>query len=184
MWFQLGQNLSKICIINVKTSLQLCKYCPLWVHAPHGFVLPQSTQQLGKRILHIERRSFLINTFPCASLGNIGFYGMQDPPFLGHYNQNTISTFKIVILKHKILKQSRFLNSFKNLLEILSTIWNTPISQANSIASKHPINMVVHVQCFYVPLQQFIAFNITCHRWPPPQSWFLISSVWTFRAIT
>ena len=30
--------------------------------------------------LHIEGRSFLINTFPCASLGDVGFHGMQDPP--------------------------------------------------------------------------------------------------------
>ena len=28
-----------------------------------------------------EGRSFLINTFSCASLGDVGFYGMQDPPF-------------------------------------------------------------------------------------------------------
>ena len=34
-----------------------------------------------KRPLHIEGRSFLINTFPCASLGDVGFHGMQDPPF-------------------------------------------------------------------------------------------------------
>ena len=31
--------------------------------------------------LHIEGRSFLINTFPCASLGDVGFHGMQDLPF-------------------------------------------------------------------------------------------------------
>ena len=50
-------------------------------HTPHGFVLPQSTQQWTKRPLHIKGRSFLINTFSCASLGDVGFYGMQDPPF-------------------------------------------------------------------------------------------------------
>ena len=50
-------------------------------HTPHGFVLPQNTQQWGKRPLHIEGRSFLINTFSCASLGNVGFHGMQDPSF-------------------------------------------------------------------------------------------------------
>ena len=50
-------------------------------HTPHGFVLPQSTQQWGKRPLPIEGRSFLINTFPCASLGDVGFHGMQDPHF-------------------------------------------------------------------------------------------------------
>ena len=44
-------------------------------------VLPQSTQQWGKRPLHIEGRSFLINTFSCASLGDVGFHGMQDPSF-------------------------------------------------------------------------------------------------------
>ena len=30
--------------------------------------------------------SLLINTFPCASLGDVEFHGMQDPPFWGHYN--------------------------------------------------------------------------------------------------
>ena len=50
-------------------------------HTPHGFVLPQSTQQWGKRPLHIKVRSFLINTFPCASLSDVGFHGMQDPLF-------------------------------------------------------------------------------------------------------
>ena len=55
-------------------------------YTPHGFVFPQSTQQWGKRPLHIEERSFLINTFPYSSLGDVGFHGMQDPPFCGHYN--------------------------------------------------------------------------------------------------
>jgi len=55
-------------------------------HTPHGFVLPQSIQQWGKRPLHIEGRLFLINTFSCASLGDMEFHEMQDDPFLGHYN--------------------------------------------------------------------------------------------------
>ena len=54
-------------------------------HTPHGFVLLQSTQQWRKRPLHIRGKSFFISTFPCASLGNVGFHGLQDP-LLGHYN--------------------------------------------------------------------------------------------------
>ena len=69
-------------ISSVMTSPHLCRYCPLWgIIPPHGFVLPQSTQQWGKRPLHIKRRSLLISTSPCASLGDVGFHGMQDPPF-------------------------------------------------------------------------------------------------------
>ena len=34
-----------------------------------------------KRSLHIKRRSLLISTSLCASLGNVGFHGLQDPPF-------------------------------------------------------------------------------------------------------
>ena len=54
-------------------------------HAPHGFVLPQSTQQWGKMPLHIKGRSFPINTFPCASLGDVDSMECKTPP-LGHYN--------------------------------------------------------------------------------------------------
>ena len=36
-------------------------------------------------LLHIKGRSLLISTFPRASLDNVGFHGLQDPP-LGHYN--------------------------------------------------------------------------------------------------
>ena len=50
-------------------------------HTPHNFVLSQNTQQWGKMYLHIKGRSFLINAFSCASLGDVGFHGMQDPPF-------------------------------------------------------------------------------------------------------
>ena len=48
-------------------------------HTPHGFVLPQVA--LGKRPLHIEGKSFLINTFSCAFLGDVGFHEMLDPSF-------------------------------------------------------------------------------------------------------
>ena len=55
-------------------------------HDPsHDFILSQSTQQWGKRPLHNEGRSFLINTFSCVSLSDVGFHGLQDP-FFGHYN--------------------------------------------------------------------------------------------------
>ena len=30
--------------------------------------------------LHIKGRSFLISTFSCTCLGNVGFHEMQDPP--------------------------------------------------------------------------------------------------------
>ena len=55
------------------------------VHTPHSFVLPQSTQQWGKRPLHIKGRLFLISTSSCASLGDVRFHGLQNP-LLGHYN--------------------------------------------------------------------------------------------------
>ena len=48
-------------------------------HTPYNFVISQVA--VGKRPLHIEGRSFIINTFPCASLGNVGFHRIQDPPF-------------------------------------------------------------------------------------------------------
>ena len=50
-------------------------------HTSHSFVLPQNTQQWGKRPLHIKGKSFLINTFSGASLDDVGFYEMQDLPF-------------------------------------------------------------------------------------------------------
>ena len=50
-------------------------------HIPHGFILLQSTQQWGKRPLHIKGRSLLISTSPYASVGDVGLHGMQDPPF-------------------------------------------------------------------------------------------------------
>ena len=50
-------------------------------HTPHGFVFPQSTRQWGNMPLYIKGRSFLINTFPCASLGDVGLHGMQNPLF-------------------------------------------------------------------------------------------------------
>ena len=34
---------------------------------------------MGKRHLHIKVRSLFISTFPCAFLGNVRFYGLQDP---------------------------------------------------------------------------------------------------------
>ena len=67
----------------VTTPLQLCKYCLLWDHTPHGFVLPQVA--LGKRPLHIEGSPLLISTSPCTSLGDVGFHELQDP-LLDHYN--------------------------------------------------------------------------------------------------
>ena len=69
----------------VTTPPQLCRYYPLWdpypsrFCSPHGFVLPQVA--LGKRPLHIKGGSSLTNTFSCAFLGDVGFHGMQDPPF-------------------------------------------------------------------------------------------------------
>ena len=75
-----GQGMALIPSGNDPTSpMQILS--TLGSHTPHGFILPQSTQQWGKRPLHIEGRSFLINTFSCASLDDVGFHGMQDPPF-------------------------------------------------------------------------------------------------------
>ena len=50
-------------------------------HTFHDFVLPQSTQQGRKRPLHIKGRSLLTSTSPYASLSDVEFHGMQDPPF-------------------------------------------------------------------------------------------------------
>ena len=50
---------------------------------PQGFVLLQVA--LGKKPYTQQGRAFLISTSPCASLGNVGFYEMQDS-LLGHYN--------------------------------------------------------------------------------------------------
>ena len=60
------------------------------IHPPYGHTRPRlqgphfdqdMAQQWGKMPLHIEGRSFFINTSPCTSLGDVGFHKMQDPPF-------------------------------------------------------------------------------------------------------
>ena len=68
---------------------------------PHGFVFLQSTQQWGKRPLHIKEKSLFISTSPYASLGDVGFHGLQDP-FLGHYT--CILELSTLILIYNIIK--------------------------------------------------------------------------------
>ena len=66
----------------VTTPPHLCRYCLLWGLIPLTVLFSPKAHSSGeKRPLHIKGRSFLISTFSCASLGNIGFHGMQDPLF-------------------------------------------------------------------------------------------------------
>ena len=59
----------------------MCRYCFLWDPYPSQFCSPPK-HIARKRPLHIKERSLLINTSPYASLGDVGFHGLQDP-FLG-----------------------------------------------------------------------------------------------------
>ena len=47
--------------------------------------LHQSTQQWGKRPIHIKEKSLLIRKSPCTFLNDVRFHGLQDP-LLGLYN--------------------------------------------------------------------------------------------------
>ena len=76
--FRLGHGSDTICKWPRPNCVDIVHFR---AHAPHDFILTQSTQQWGKRPLHIKGRSFPINTFSYASLDDVGFHGMQDPPF-------------------------------------------------------------------------------------------------------
>ena len=71
-------------IPSITTPLTCVDIVCFGANTPHGFVLPQSTQQWGKRPLHIQGSPLLIMTSPCASLGDVGFHELQDP-LLGRY---------------------------------------------------------------------------------------------------
>ena len=63
------------------TPPHLCRYCSLWGLIPLRFCSFPKYTAVGKRSLHSEGKSFLINTFPCGSLGDVGFHRMLDPSF-------------------------------------------------------------------------------------------------------
>ena len=71
LWYHLSQPYS--------TCVDIIRF---GVSYPLRFCSPPKHRVLGEKAsLHIKGRSFLINTFSCASLGDVGFHGMQDPSF-------------------------------------------------------------------------------------------------------
>ena len=51
-------------------------------HTPHNFVSRLKAHNSGwKMTLHLKGKSLVINTFPCASLRDVGFYRLQGSPF-------------------------------------------------------------------------------------------------------
>ena len=73
---------TKLALIPYVTTLpQLCRYYPLWHLYSSRFCSPSKHTAVGEKAFDIKGKSFLINTFSCASLGDVGFHGMQDHPF-------------------------------------------------------------------------------------------------------
>ena len=70
--------------------------------------------------LHTKGRSLLISTSSCASLGDVKFYGLQDPPSRSLYlykptlSLNLSLTIKGAKLKHYIV----FVNKLANTCEV------------------------------------------------------------------
>ena len=79
------------CIMNMRDAIyavsvmippQLCRYYPLWDLYSYGFVLSPKYTVVGEKTSTHWRE---ISTSLCASLGDVGFHGLQ-APLLGFYN--------------------------------------------------------------------------------------------------
>ena len=75
--FWLGHDSNTICNDPVPTVQILFTLDPY----PSWFCSPLKHTIMGKKLQHIKRRAFFINTFSCTSLSDVKFYRMQDLSF-------------------------------------------------------------------------------------------------------